>query len=65
MHERLMRAIDEEDILIYDKWEEGDGRNDCRFYKRPESSPSQEGSAGTVFRSAVGRASALAIQDSI
>ena len=35
MHERLMRAIEEEDILIWDKWEEGDGRNDCSFYQRP------------------------------
>ena len=37
MHERLMQAtsIEEEDILIWDKWEEGDGRNDCSFYQRP------------------------------
>jgi len=37
MHEtrRLMRAIEEEDILIWDKWEEGNGRNDCSFYQRP------------------------------
>ena len=35
MHERLMRAIEEEDILIWDKWEEGDGRNNCSFYQRP------------------------------
>ena len=42
MHERLMRAIDEEDILIYDMWEEGDGRNDCRFYKRPLKKVLQE-----------------------
>ena len=35
MHERLMRAIAEEDILIWDKWEEGDGRNNCSFYQRP------------------------------
>ena len=35
MHERLMLAIEEEDILIWDKWEEGDGRNDCSFYQRP------------------------------
>ena len=37
MHEtwRLMRAIEEEDILIWDKWEEGDGRNDSSFYLRP------------------------------
>lgn len=34
MHERLMHAIEEEDILIWDKWEEGDWRNDCSFYKR-------------------------------
>ena len=26
---------EEEDILIWDKWEEGDGRNDCSFYQRP------------------------------
>ena len=25
MHKRLMQAIEEEDILIWDKWEEGDG----------------------------------------
>jgi len=30
-----MLAIEEEDILIWDKWEEGDGRNDCSFYQRP------------------------------
>ena len=35
LHERLMRAIEDEDILIWDKWEEGDGRNDCSFSQRP------------------------------
>ena len=35
MHERLMQAIEEEDILIWDKWEEGDGRNNCSLYQRP------------------------------
>ena len=37
MHERLMQAtsVEEEDILIWDKWEEGHGRNDCSFYQRP------------------------------
>jgi hypothetical protein len=35
MHERLMRAIEDEDILIWDKWEEGDGQNDSSFYQRP------------------------------
>ena len=35
MHERLMQAIEEEDISIWDKREEGDGRNDCSFYQRP------------------------------
>ena len=37
MHERLMQAtsVEEEDILIWDKWEEGHWRNDCSFYQRP------------------------------
>ena len=35
MHERLMWAIEEEDILIWDEWEEGDGRNNCSIYQRP------------------------------
>jgi len=42
MHERLMKAIDDEDILIHYMWEEGDGRNDCRFYKRPLKKVLQE-----------------------
>lgn len=42
MHERLMKAIDDEDILIHDMWEEGDGRNDCQFYKRPLKKVLQE-----------------------
>ena len=31
MHERLMRAIEEEDILIWDKWEEGEGETTVPF----------------------------------
>jgi len=33
--ERLVKAIDNEVNLNHDIWEEGDGRNDCRVFKRP------------------------------
>lgn len=35
MHERLMRAIEDGDIEVIDLWEEGDGQQDVRLYKRP------------------------------
>jgi len=35
MHERLMGAIEEGDIQVIDLWQEGDGRQDVRLFKRP------------------------------
>jgi len=35
MHERLMGAIEEGDIQVIDLWQEGDGRQDLRLFKRP------------------------------
>ena len=62
MHERLMRAIEDEDILIWDKWEEGDGRNDCSFYQRPLKKVLEELLSDKRFNPAqVGGASALSI----
>jgi hypothetical protein len=35
MHERLLLAIEEDDIEVIDIWEDGDGDQDVRLYKRP------------------------------
>ena len=35
MHERLMKTIEDGDIQVLDLWEEGDGDQDVRLYKRP------------------------------
>ena len=35
MHERLMGAIEEGDIEVIDLWQEGDGIQDVRLFKRP------------------------------
>lgn len=35
MHVRLMKAIEEGDIEVIDLWEDGDGQQDVRLYKRP------------------------------
>jgi len=34
MHERLMRAVEEGEMDIIDMWQEGDGAQDVRFFKR-------------------------------
>lgn len=34
MHERLMRAVAEGEMDIHDMWQEGDGPQDVRFFKR-------------------------------
>lgn len=34
MHERLMRAVEEGEMDILDMWQDGDGEQDVRFFKR-------------------------------
>jgi hypothetical protein len=34
MHERLMRAVADGEMDIHDMWQEGDGQQDVRFFKR-------------------------------
>ena len=34
MHERLMRAVADGEMDIHDMWQEGDGQQDDRFFKR-------------------------------
>jgi len=34
MHERLMRAVEEGEMEIIDMWQDGDGAQDVRFFKR-------------------------------
>jgi hypothetical protein len=34
MHERLMRAVNDGEMDIHDMWQEGDGEQDVRFFKR-------------------------------
>ena len=34
MHERLMRAVAYGEMDIHDMWQEGDGQQDVRFFKR-------------------------------
>ena len=34
MHERLMRAVADGEMDIHDMWQEGDGEQDVRFFKR-------------------------------
>ena len=34
-HQRLMQAIEEGDVEVIDLWEDGDGNQNVRLYKRP------------------------------
>ena len=60
MHQQLIQAIDEGNIEVIDLWEDGDGNQDVRLYKRPtlkglRELPSELGPTGSTLISSCTR----------